>query len=114
MYETPREAPYGSLLVAGAVLKRTGAGPGAAEAGYWTVASARGRGVASRALGAVTAWAFETLAADGLERIELLHQVDNAASCRVAEKTGFALERTLPAAPPAFPLDGHLHVRRAA
>ncbi|WP_328297458.1 GNAT family N-acetyltransferase [Streptomyces sp. NBC_00435] len=113
VYEAPREAPYGSRLVAGAMLKRTAAGPGALEAGYWTVAGARGRGVASRALGALTAWAFEAFAADGLERIELLHQMDNAASCRVAEKTGYALERILPAAPPAFPLDGHLHVRRA-
>jgi hypothetical protein len=34
------------------------------------------------------------------------------ASCRVAEKTGYALKATMPATPP-FPLNGHLHVRHA-
>lgn len=41
-----------------------------------------------------------------------MHQVDNPASCRVAEKAGYRLDRVLPAVPP-FPLDGHLHVRGA-
>ncbi|MQY14447.1 hypothetical protein SRB5_46140 [Streptomyces sp. RB5] len=83
------------------------AGP-RAEVGYWTVPRARGKGVAGRALEAVTTWAFDA----GLTRLELLHQVDNAASCRVAERGGYAYDRTLPAAPPAYPHDGHLHVRR--
>jgi RimJ/RimL family protein N-acetyltransferase len=79
------------------------------EVGYWTAAQARGLGVATRAVDALSTWAFS---AYGLDRIELLHQVDNVASCRVAEKTGYALRETLPATPP-FPLDGHLHIRRA-
>ncbi|MBT2450897.1 GNAT family N-acetyltransferase [Streptomyces sp. ISL-43] len=112
VYEAPREGSYEGPLVAGVALKRTGAGPAPVEAGYWTAAPARGRGVASRALETVTAWAFEAFAAEGLERIELLHQVDNAASCRVAEKTGFGFDRILPATA-SWPLDGHLHVRRA-
>ncbi|MFG2173376.1 GNAT family N-acetyltransferase [Streptomyces niveus] len=81
-----------------------------AEVGYWTAAGARGRGIAPRALEALTGWAFGAL--PGVARLELLHQVDNAASCRVAEKTGYVYRRTLPARPP-FPLDGHEHVREA-
>ncbi|MFD6333730.1 GNAT family N-acetyltransferase [Streptomyces niveus] len=80
------------------------------EVGYWTAAGARGRGIAPRALEALTGWAFGAL--PGVTRLELLHQVDNTASCRVAEKTGYVYRRTLPARPP-FPLDGHEHVREA-
>lgn len=82
-----------------------------AEVGYWTAAHARGRGTAPRALEALTDWAFDTFAADGLERLELLHQVDNLASCKVARKSRYALGGVLPAAPPSFPRDGHLHIR---
>lgn len=95
-------------LVGNVALKR-----GAAhrtEVGYWTAAGARGRGIAPRALEALTGWAFGAL--PGVTRLELLHQIDNAASCRVAEKTGYVYRRTLPARPP-FPLDGHEHVREA-
>lgn len=81
----------------------------AAEVGYWTAAPARGRGIASHALNALSTWAFTTR---GLPRLALLHQVDNVASCRVAEKAGYQYEKTLPATPP-FPLDGHLHARHA-
>ncbi|MFF2526862.1 GNAT family N-acetyltransferase [Streptomyces liangshanensis] len=84
-----------------------------AEVGYWTVAAARGRGMAPRALEAVTAWAFSRpgmAGATGLNRLELLHQVNNPASCRAAEKAGYGYERTLPPHPP-FPLEGHLHGR---
>ncbi|AYG79445.1 hypothetical protein DWB77_01559 [Streptomyces hundungensis] len=83
-----------------------------AEVGYWTLAHARGQGVAPRALEALSAWAFEAFAQDGLRRVELLHQVDNLASCRVAEKAGYRFERILPAYPP-YPRDGHVHVREA-
>lgn len=100
-------------LVGGAVLKRPALGGPSAEVGYWTAARARGRGVAPRALEALTAWAFEAFAGSGLERLDLLHQEDNGASCRVAEKGGYAFRATLPAAPPEFPLSGHLHVRPA-
>ncbi|WP_432115402.1 GNAT family N-acetyltransferase [Streptomyces sp. S1] len=100
-------------LVGNMVLKGVTSGRPAAEVGYWTAAHARGRGVASRALEALTGWAFDTFEADGLERLELLHQVDNLASCRVAQKSRYDFDTLLPAAPPSFPRDGHLHIRRA-
>lgn len=91
------------------VLKRPVAGAPCAEVGYWTAAHARGRSVAPRALGALAEWAFTAFAGDGLTRLDLLHRQDNAASCRVARKAGFAFTAAQPAAPPAFPVEGHLH-----
>lgn len=63
-----------------------------ASVGYRTAPWARGQGVATTALGAVTRWGFGAL---GLERIELPHDPANLASCRVAEKSGYLLEGTL-------------------
>ena len=83
-----------------------------AEVGYWTAAWARGQSLAPRALDVLTEWAFGTFAA--LERLVLRHQVDNVASCRVAQKCGFALDQVMAPEPPRFPLEGHLHVRRTA
>ncbi|MFE3471779.1 GNAT family N-acetyltransferase [Streptomyces cavourensis] len=103
----------GGELVGNLALKRPGPDPERAEVGYWTAAWARGRGVAPRALEALTAWAFAAFAEEGLVRLELLHQVDNVASCKVAEKSGYAFAELLGALPPEFPLDGHLHVREA-
>ena len=63
-----------------------------AEIGYWTVAAARGRGVATDAVDAASRWAFGTL---GVDRIELCHAVENVASGRVAEKAGYLFEGRL-------------------
>jgi RimJ/RimL family protein N-acetyltransferase len=93
------------------VLKRLTPDAPSGEVGYWTASHARGRSVAPRAVRALTDWAFATFAPGGLRRLELLHQVDNLASCRVAQKCRYAFTTLLPAAPPAHPLDGHLHVR---
>ena len=98
-------------LAGGAVLKGVAPGTPSAEVGYWTAAHARGRGIAPRALEALTGWAFDTFGDGGLGRLELLHQVDNLASCRVAQKSRYDFDRVLPASPPDFPLDGHLHAR---
>ncbi|GGQ95154.1 GNAT family N-acetyltransferase [Kitasatospora griseola] len=86
---------------------------GVAEVGYWTAARGRGRGLASRALEAVVGWALAEGSAVPVARLELFHAVGNHASCGVADRCGFDLEAVLPAQPPAFPNEGHLHVRRA-
>ena len=83
------------------------------EVGYWITAPARGRGIAARALDAVAGWAFGLPRQRPLEQLELLHSVGNLASCRVAQKTGFAFSAVLPPLPPDFPDDGHLHIRLA-
>lgn len=62
---------------------------GYGEVGYWTAASARGRGVAGRAARLGADWGLHTLE---LSRVELLAHVDNRASHRVAEQAGFTLE----------------------
>ncbi|MEU8183727.1 GNAT family N-acetyltransferase [Micromonospora sp. NPDC049047] len=93
-------------LVANVVLKRVSVHWPMPEVGYWTASWARGRGVAPRAVTALSRWAFEEF--PELERLDLLHQVDNVASCRVAQKSGFVFQEVLPARPP-FPLDGHRH-----
>jgi ribosomal-protein-alanine N-acetyltransferase len=58
---------------------------GTADVAYWTVPAVRGRGVCPRAVDAMASWAFEVA---GLHRLDLEHATANAASCRVAEKTG--------------------------
>ena len=64
---------------------------GEAACAYWVVPAARGTGVASGALRALSAWAL----ADGrLHRLWLDHSTGNVASCRVAVKAGFRLEGT--------------------
>ncbi|MFE9533470.1 GNAT family N-acetyltransferase [Streptomyces sp. NPDC006691] len=105
--------PQGGTILGNISLRWSEAsGPEAAEVGYWVMAHARGQGVAPRAVEALSTWALENFAGDGLRRIKLIHQVDNLASCRVAAKTGYHFERILPAEPP-YPRDGHLHVREA-
>jgi ribosomal-protein-alanine N-acetyltransferase len=75
-------------LLGRAGLKHLKFSDGTADVAYWTVPAARGRGVAPRAVNAMAAWAF----AAGFHRLDLEHAVGNTASCRVAEKTGFAAE----------------------
>ncbi|WP_214401832.1 GNAT family N-acetyltransferase [Pseudonocardia lacus] len=65
---------------------------GSAKVSYWVLPGARGAGVATRAVRLAGHWAFTVL---GLHRIELVHSVRNTASCRVAERAGYALEGTM-------------------
>ena len=65
---------------------------GIGEVGYWVKQEARGRGVATRALGLVARWA---LVDKGLGRFQLRADVGNEASQRVAEKAGFVREGVL-------------------
>lgn len=65
---------------------------GVVELGYWVRASARGRGVATRAVRLLAGWAFGELAAG---RLQLTTDPANHASQRVAEKAGFRREGVL-------------------
>jgi RimJ/RimL family protein N-acetyltransferase len=65
---------------------------GDAKVGYWTVPGARGRSVAAVAVDAACRWVFATFPVD---RIELFHAAENAASGRVAAKAGFTCEARL-------------------
>ncbi|MEU9923449.1 GNAT family N-acetyltransferase [Streptomyces griseoluteus] len=83
---------------------------GVAEVAYWTVASARGQGVARHATEALVRWSFDEI---GFNRLELMHATANEASCRVATKAGFAVEGTRRRAllHPDGWHDMHLHAR---
>lgn len=81
------------------------------EIGYRVAPWARNRGVATKALRAVTEWSFDALT---LRRIQLFHSVANPASCRVATKGAYQLEGTLRSAMVAGDgrrYDLHLHGR---
>ncbi|GAB4051263.1 GNAT family N-acetyltransferase [Catellatospora paridis] len=83
---------------------------GVAGCAYWVLPAARGAGVASRALTALSTWA---LGEAGFHRLHLDHSTRNHASCRVAVKAGFLLEGTKRS--DAVHSDGrhdmHLHAR---
>lgn len=83
---------------------------GNAGVGYWVLPDARGAGIATRALSALSAWAMDTI---GFHRLHLDHSTRNHASCRVALKAGYELEGTMRSA--ALHDDGrhdmHLHAR---
>jgi ribosomal-protein-alanine N-acetyltransferase len=76
-------------LLGRVALKHLQFSDGTADVAYWTVPAARGRGVCPRAVDAMASWAFDVA---GFHRLDLEHAVANTASCRVAEKAGFALE----------------------
>lgn len=80
------DARSGALL--GAIgVHRFGGEDDGPEVGYWLERSARGRGVATRALRLVVDWACHQLGV----RLLLQTDVRNAASRRVAEKVRFQL-----------------------
>jgi RimJ/RimL family protein N-acetyltransferase len=62
------------------------------EIGYGIRREARGRGVATRALRLLARWALDEL---GLVRLQLVTDVENVASQRVAERAGFTREGVL-------------------
>ncbi|MGW4807665.1 GNAT family N-acetyltransferase [Kitasatospora sp. NPDC004272] len=98
----------GGLVAGHVVLKRPGGTGGVGEVGYWTGAPARGRGLATRAVALLSAWALDPAGDLALTRLELVHNAGNPASCRVAEKAGYRLEALLPPRPP-HPREAHLH-----
>ena len=83
---------------------------GRAECAYWIMPDARGDGVATKALDALTSWAFEDV---GFHRLFLVHSTANDPSCRVATKAGFApegVERSSLLHPDGWH-DMHVHAR---
>ncbi|WP_407343509.1 GNAT family N-acetyltransferase [Pengzhenrongella phosphoraccumulans] len=80
------------VVVGRAAMRRLDLAGGVGELTYWVLPDARGRGIASAAAGEVARWALEQV---GLRRVELWHSVHNEASCAVARRIGFPLEKTL-------------------
>jgi [ribosomal protein S5]-alanine N-acetyltransferase len=85
---------------------------GTAEVAYWTSPEHRGKRVASRALCALSDWAFDDL---GLHRLGLLHSTRNAGSCHVARRGLYVAEGILreQAPHPDGWHDMHVHARLA-
>ncbi|WP_405432743.1 GNAT family N-acetyltransferase [Micromonospora sp. NBC_00617] len=69
-------------------LRRVLLAEASADVSYWVLPAARGTGLATDALLALTRWSFGV----GLHRLALEHSTANAASCRVATRAGFAVE----------------------
>ncbi|MCU0477444.1 MAG: GNAT family N-acetyltransferase [Chloroflexi bacterium] len=81
-----------SGTLAGMIGLDRGAVSGRASVGYWLAPGARGRGLATRAVRLVAAWAFEDPL---LERLELMTLVGNDPSGHVALRAGFEREGIL-------------------
>lgn len=84
-------AATGRVLGNGAV-REINLGLGWAQLTYWVLPAARGAGVASAATRRLVRWSFDDL---GLHRLEIVHSLRNATSCRVATNAGGVLEGTL-------------------
>jgi RimJ/RimL family protein N-acetyltransferase len=82
----------GLLVGAIGVMLHTGKGAHRGELGYWLAKAYRGRGVMTRTVKAVVAYAFATL---GLQRIEATAFTHNSASQRVLERAGLTREGVL-------------------
>ncbi|MFE5406025.1 GNAT family N-acetyltransferase [Streptomyces sp. NPDC056580] len=85
-------APLGGAAAGLAGLNDVDLADGSAEVVYWVLAGARGGGIAVLAARRLGRWALDEL---GLRRVTLRHSTANPASCRVAEKAGYAFEATL-------------------
>ncbi|WP_328654169.1 GNAT family N-acetyltransferase [Micromonospora sp. NBC_00330] len=81
------DRPLGQVGLRGVLLVEA-----SAHLSYWLVPAARGRGIATEALGALTRWSFTRA---GLHRLALEHSTVNTASCRVATRADFLVEGVL-------------------
>lgn len=106
------DGPGGAEPIGSVTIRRLDPRSDVAELGYWTAPAARGRAVAARAARAALEWAtvLWTRQARPLRRFELVHTLGNDASCRVAQKLGFAYACELPPSL-KYPEPSHLHVR---
>jgi RimJ/RimL family protein N-acetyltransferase len=80
--------PVSDRVLGGAGLNRVMGERAQSEVGYWVAPWGRGRGVATAATVALSNWAFR----HGFRRLELLTEMENAASQRVALNAGFQRE----------------------
>jgi RimJ/RimL family protein N-acetyltransferase len=97
-----KEGWSGGIAAAFAVTERGGPalgqvllevrGSGRADVGYWLLAEARGRGLATRALRLLSSWALDQ---PGIARLQLWTSPENTASAGVAERSGFKREGVL-------------------
>ncbi|WP_327075152.1 GNAT family N-acetyltransferase [Kitasatospora purpeofusca] len=85
----------GAIVGACQLFRREGGPGGVMEIGYWLHPAATGRGVATRAAGALVAEAFRF---PGVERVEIAHDPANHASGAVAARLGFTEGGRRPAA----------------
>jgi [ribosomal protein S5]-alanine N-acetyltransferase len=63
-----------------------------AEVGYWLLPEFRGKRLLRHGLSRLAAWAFDDV---GMERLELVANLDNAPSCSLAASVGFIREGLL-------------------
>jgi ribosomal-protein-serine acetyltransferase len=75
-------------------------GPGGLEIGYWVHPEHAGRGLATAAAAALTEAAFGL---PGIERVEIIHDLNNTASARVPAKLGYEKVATGPGRFPRAP-----------
>ena len=85
-------ATDGGEILGSIDLRVNPADPAIGELGYMVGPRARGRGIATRAVELLTAWAFDTL---GIERMEILVDPRNDPSVRVAEAARYRREGLL-------------------
>ncbi|MET8121567.1 GNAT family N-acetyltransferase [Micromonospora sp. NPDC005291] len=101
------DRPVGQVGLRGVLLDEA-----SAQLSYWVLPAARGRGIATEAVRALTRWSFTRA---GLHRLGLEHSTANTASCRVATRAGFTAEGVLRGS--VRHADGwhdmHLHARLA-
>jgi RimJ/RimL family protein N-acetyltransferase len=67
-------------------------GPGGLEIGYWVHPDRTGRGIATSAAAALTEAAFGL---PGIGRVEIMHDLSNAASGQIPRKLGYARVGTI-------------------
>ncbi|MFL6128965.1 MAG: GNAT family N-acetyltransferase, partial [Mycobacteriales bacterium] len=83
---------------------------GLAELSFWVIPEHRKHGIASSAATALVSWSVQDL---GLQRLEIVHSVQNEAACGAATLAGFRIEgvrRSLQLHTDGFH-DMHLHAR---
>ncbi|MBT2276034.1 GNAT family N-acetyltransferase [Rhodococcus enclensis] len=82
-------APETNELLGRIAAKGVNLWDGTAELAYWVTPAARGRGLCTQSVTALSEWAFREA---GFHRLELEHSIHNPRSCRVATKAGFSEE----------------------